>query len=169
MTAVAAVLEALILIPPPGQPGGLPRGMTVVDLGVKGVHLIPLTEAVRAACHRRAGDAVTVEGFYELSSGVARWAQELSREWVVLYTHCEFFSGEGIHAAIAWHQKRVSFGPCFTRTSRETAEPHYLAADRAGMAINVALRALGVHAAGGLDEFDTLGLGKRRWTSDWVV
>lgn len=83
--------------------------------------------------------------------------------------HCEFFGGEGIHAAIAWHQERVVFGPRFTRTPGEAAEPHYQAADRPGMAINFALRALGVHAADGRDEFHTLGLGKHRWTSDWVA
>jgi hypothetical protein len=169
MAAVAAVLEALILIPREGHPGQLPVEAAVVDLDVEGVHLIPLTEAARAGCQRADGDAATVEGFYELPNGVARWARELSREWVVLYVHLEFFGGEGFHAAIAWDQERVIFGPRFTRTPGETAEPHYQEVNRQGMAINLALRALGLRTRDGRDEFATLGLGKYRRTSDWVA
>lgn len=40
------------------------------------------------------------------------------------------FGGEDIHAAIAWHQERVVFGPRFTQTPREAAEPHYQSAGR---------------------------------------
>lgn len=46
---------------------------------------------------------------------------------MVLYAHCEFFGGDGIHAAIAWHRESVIFGPCFTRTRGELADPPYLA------------------------------------------
>jgi hypothetical protein len=165
---VAAVLEALILIPRPGHPGRLPADVPVADLEVEGVRLIPLTEPVRAGSQRSNDGAGVVEGFYELSHGVARWARELSREWVVLYVHLEFFGGEGFQAAIAWDQGRVVFGPCFTRTPLESAEPHYQEASRAGMAINQALRALGLPAHDGRDEFGTLGLGKHRRTQDWV-
>jgi hypothetical protein len=35
------------------------------------------------------------------------------------------------------------------------------------MAINAGLRALGIHTAGGLDEFAAIGLGRHRWTSEW--
>jgi hypothetical protein len=92
---VAAVLEALILIPRPGHPGRLPADVPVADLEVEGVRLIPLTEPVRADCQRSKDGAGIVEGFYGLSNGVARRARELSREWVVLYVHLEFFGGEG--------------------------------------------------------------------------
>jgi hypothetical protein len=38
------------------------------------------------------------------------------------------------------------------------------------MAINAGLRALGIQTAGGRhDEFATIGLGKHRWTSDWLT
>lgn len=166
---MAAVLEALILIPHRDHPGRLPADVPVRDLGVEGVRLIPLTEPVRADCQRSEGGAGIVEGFYELSNGVARWAGQLSREWAVLYVHLEFFGGQGFHAAIGWDRERVVFGPCFTRTPLELAEPHYQEADRQGMAINLALRALGLPADGERDEFDTLGLGKYRWTSDWIA
>jgi hypothetical protein len=166
---MAAVLEALILIPRADHPGRLPVDVPVVDLEVEGVRLVPLTEAVRADRQRSYRGAGVVEGFYELSNGVARWARELSRDWVVLYVHLEFFGGEGLQAAIAWDQEQVVFGPCFTRTPLESAEPHYQEAERQGMAINLALRALGLPAHAGRDEFATLGLGRYRRTKDWIA
>jgi hypothetical protein len=87
----------------------------------------------------------------------------------VLYAHCEFCGGEGIHAAIAWQQESIIFGPRFTRTRGELADPPYQAADSPDMAINAGLRALGIQAAGRCDEFATIGLDKHRWTSDWVA
>jgi hypothetical protein len=93
-----------------------------VALALGGTYLIPLTQAVRARCHQGDRDAGTVEGFYELTPAIARWAQELSRGWMVLYVHCEFFGGDGIHAAIAWGQESAVFGPRFTRTRGELAD-----------------------------------------------
>lgn len=166
---MAGVLEGLILIPVSGQAGQFPPGVPIVALAIGGTYLIPLTEAVRARCHRADRDAGKVEGFYELTQGIARWARELSRGWIVLYAHCEFFGGDGIHAAIAWHQESIIFGPGFTRTRGELADPPYQAADLPGMAINAGLRALGIQAAGGHDEFATIGLAKHQWTSDWIT
>lgn len=169
MTAVAGVLEGLILIPVPGQAGPLPPGIPAVTLAVGGTYLIPLTDAVRARCHQAGRDDGEVEGFYELTPGIARWAQELSQGWMVLYIHCEFFGGDGIHAAIAWQQESIIFGPCFTRTRREQADSPYQAADPPDMAINAGLRALGIRAAGRRDEFATIGLDKHRWTDEWAT
>ncbi|HCU93844.1 MAG TPA: hypothetical protein DHU96_14415 [Actinobacteria bacterium] len=169
MTAVAGVLEGLILIPVPGQAGPLPPEVPAVALAIGGTHLIPLTDDVRARCHQADGDASTVEGFHELTQGIARWAQQLSRGWMVLYAHCEFFGGDGIHAAIAWYQESVIFGPSFTRTRGEPADPPYQVAVRPDMAINAGLRALGIQASGGHDEFATIGLGKHRWTNNWLT
>jgi hypothetical protein len=170
MTAVAGVLEGLILIPVPGQAGPLPPGLLTVALAIGGTHFIPLTDAVRARFDQADRDAGKVEGFYELTQGIAHWAQELSRGWMVLYAHCEFFGGDGIHAAIAWHRESVIFGPCFTRTRGELADPPYVPADPPDMAINAGLRALGVQTAEGWrDEFATIGLDQHRWTSDWLT
>jgi hypothetical protein len=98
MADVAGVLEGLVLVPPPGGDGPLPPDVPVADLAVAGTYLIPLTDAVRARCHQAAGDTAVADGFYELTRGVARWAQELSRDWMVLYVYCEFWAGDGIHA-----------------------------------------------------------------------
>jgi len=37
------------------------------------------------------------------------------------------------------------------------------------MAIDAGLRALGIRSAGRHDEFATIGLGRHRWTGDWVT
>jgi hypothetical protein len=86
----------------------------------------------------------------------------------VLYVHCEFWAGDGIHAAIAWSDGSVVFGPQFTRTPNEPAESPYELADRPSMAINAALRALGIRANPPDDEFATIGLDRHRWTAQWA-
>jgi hypothetical protein len=169
IATVAEVLEGLVLIPVSGQAGPLPPDVPTVALATGGTYLIPLTQAVRAHCHQAYRDADIVEGFYELTRGIARWARELSQGWIVLYIHCEFFGGGGIHAAIAWQQESVIFGPCFTRTHGELADLPYQVADPPDMAINAGLRFLGIQAAGCRDEFAAIGLDKHRWTSDWAA
>lgn len=169
LAAVAGVLEGLILVPVPGRAGALPADVPAAALALGGTYLIPLTEAARARCHQADRDPGRVEGFYELTPGIVRWAQQLSRGWMVLYVHCEFFGGDGIHAAIAWQDESIIFGPCRTRTRGELADPPYQAADPPDMAINAGLRALGIRSAGRQDEFATIGLGRHRWTGDWVT
>jgi hypothetical protein len=71
---VAGVLEWLILIPVSGQAGPLPPEVPSVALATGGTHLIPLTEAVRAR-HQADPDAGNVEGFCELTRGIAHWAR----------------------------------------------------------------------------------------------
>ncbi len=166
---MAAVLEGLVLIPVPGQAGRLPPAMPATALAAGNAYLIPLTEEVRTRIHQADYDADPVEGFYQLTSGIARWARELSQQWLTLYVHCEFFGGGGIQAAVAWHQESVIFGPRFTRTHDEPEGPPYQAAQRQEMAINQGLRALGIHAVSPDDEFVTIGLDRHRWTDDWVT
>lgn len=72
-------------------------------------------------------------------------------------------------AAIAWHHGSVIFGPRFTRTPGELAEAPYEIADGQDMAINAALRAVGIHAAWPDDEFATVGLERHRRSSEWVA
>jgi hypothetical protein len=59
------------------------------------------------------------------------------------------------------------FGPRFTRTPGEQAESHYEMADGPDMAVNAALRALGVRAEPPADEYSTIGLDQYRWTGEW--
>jgi hypothetical protein len=169
MASVAGVLEALVLIPVQGYVSQLPHGVAVAELPVEGARLVPLTNEVRARFGVAAGASDKVAGFRELTHGIAHWAENLSDHWTVLYVHCEFWAGHGIHAAIAWSQGPVVFGPKFTRTPNEEAEPPYELADGPGMAINAALRALGVRAEPPDDEFATIGLDRHRWTAEWAT
>lgn len=166
---MAGELEALVLIGVPGEAGPLPAGLPVADLAIGQARLIPITDVVRARCHQAAPDAHKVAGFRELTQGIVELATALSWHWVVVYVHCEFWAGEGIHAAIAWHRGSAIFGPCFTRTPGEEDEAPYEVADRPDMAINAALRAAGIHAGRQADEFAALGLDRHRWTTEWVA
>lgn len=67
------------------------------------------------------------------------------------YFGAEFFGSDGNQCAVIYSESQTAFGPLIART-----------------AINPALRALGVTRSKGLDEFDTLGLGKHRVTEEWV-
>ncbi len=166
---VAGEFEALILIAVPGDARKFAAGLPVADLAVDDAFLIPITDAVRARCHPAAQDDEKVAGFRKLTHGIVERGLALSRDWVVVYVHCEFWAGDGIHAAIAWHRGSAIFGPRFTRTPGESAEAPYEIADRPDMAINAALRAVGIHAAWPADEFATVGLDRHRWTSEWVA
>jgi hypothetical protein len=169
MASVAGVLEALVLMPVDGYVPQLPDGVPVAELSVEGTRLIPITDAIHARYEVAAGSSDKVAGFRELTNGIAAWAENLSHRWTVLYVHSEFWAGDGINAAIAWSHGSIVFGPQFTRTPNEPAESPYVRADRPSMAINVALRALGVHAEPPDDEFATVGLDRHRWTADWAI
>lgn len=81
----------------------------------------------------------------------------------MLYIHSEFFGGAGLQAAVGWTDEKVFFGPSFTCTN----EPYQLVPP-AEMAINAGLRALGVIAAPGQDEYATVGLEAHRWSDDSI-
>jgi hypothetical protein len=111
-----------------------------------------------------------VDGFYDLTSGVAEWARRHSRHGEVAYLHTEFFGGGGFHAAVAWRDGAVAWGPLFTATSAGEAEDHYATVtDSRDMAVNVMLRWLGVQRVDPADEFAAAGLGRCRWTEEWAA
>jgi hypothetical protein len=66
----------------------------------------------------------------------------------------ETFGGPSADCAVVWHGGRVIFA--------EAVED-----DAEMFPSQVAFRLLGVRAAPGLDEFDTLGLGRHRSTDEW--
>ncbi|GAA4607037.1 hypothetical protein BJY16_006122 [Actinoplanes octamycinicus] len=161
---MAGTVEALLLkVSDEGRARLTPP---TVDLAAgTGLVLLPLTEEITEGLP---GDGV-VDGFYELTTGVADWARDLSRYGTVAYLHSEFFGGGGFHAAIAWRDGAVAWGPMFTATSAGEAEEHYtVAADRHQMAANVLLRWLGVHRGDAIDEYAAAGLTNGRWTKDWA-
>ncbi len=82
--------------------------------------------------------------------------------------HYEFFGGEGIHAATAWHRQSIIFGPRFTRTRGELADPALPRGGHPRTWRSTPGCGLGIQAAGQRDEFAAIGLGEHRWTNDWL-
>ncbi|MDI6105070.1 hypothetical protein QLQ12_41450 [Actinoplanes sp. NEAU-A12] len=135
-----------------------------------GLVLLPLTEEIVASVVPTAADDPPVDGFYELATGVAEWARRQSMDGDVAYLHSEFFGGGGFHAAMAWRDGAVAWGPLFTATSDGEAEDHYATVtDLRDMAVNVMLRWWGVQRADQIDEFTAAGLSRCRWTQEWAA
>lgn len=127
-----------------------------------GLALLPLTEDLRGQ--------ERVDGFYDLTTGIAERAREMSSRGVVAYLHSEFFGGGGFHAAIAWRDGDVVWGPRFTANMPGEGDEHYdVVADHLDMAANLLLRWLGVRRGEGIDEYATVGLNRYRWTDDWAA
>jgi hypothetical protein len=86
--------------------------------------------------------------FERLIVGVEKLAQHLSQHGMVAYVEATFTGGYGGHTTMIWeHGKRVG---------------------NAGDNINEVLHRLKVVPQAGLDEFDTLGLGRHRSTREWI-
>jgi hypothetical protein len=135
-----------------------------------GLVLLPLTEEIVASVVAPAAGGALVEGFYELTTEVADWAARQSLHGEVAYLHTEFFGGGGFHAAVAWRDGEIAWGPMFTATSAGEAEDHYSVVEGDGnSAVDVMLRWLGVQRGDQADEFAAAGLDRRRWTEDWAA
>ncbi len=91
------------------------------------------------------------EGFCKLSAVVADLLKNVSNSGSLAYVEAEFFGGAGGQSSIAWANGSVSSGPHHTED-----------------AINLALLHLGVQAIAPYDEFDSLGLGQKRHTKQWL-
>ncbi|MFC2133769.1 hypothetical protein ACFLTH_04060 [Bacteroidota bacterium] len=86
--------------------------------------------------------------FERLILGVERLAEHLSDRGLVAYVESTFTGGYGGHHTMIWENGKRSGKP--------------------GNDINEVLRLLKVVTHPGLDEFDTLGLGRHRSTRKWV-
>ena len=85
-----------------------------------------------------------------------------------MYVFGETFGGPGTQEAIGWDRGKLFYGPAGTCDCDADLEPGYHVAPRRDSAINVGLRAMGVQAAPGLDEYETVGLTRNRFTDDWI-
>jgi len=75
----------------------------------------------------------------------------------VLYVFAETF-GPGTQEAMGWFDQQPIYGPVGTCDLEIDREPGYLVVPRADNAINAGLRAIGIRAEPGLDEYGTVGL-----------
>ncbi len=98
-------------------------------------------------------------GFDRLTEEAVAAAETLSATRRVVHVEAEFFGGEGSQGAIGWEDGRVAFGPRLTQTPLEDRGDEYeVIAEGGDLAIDEALRWLGVVADEGKDEFATLRL-----------
>ncbi|GAA4935461.1 hypothetical protein [Actinoplanes utahensis] len=145
-------------------------GVPAVPLGADGEWaLVPLTDEIVAAILGDADETEAVDGFYDLTAGIAEWARQRSVHGDVAYAHVEFFAGTGFHAAVAWRAGAVAWGPVFTANATGEAEDHYEIVGRDDMAVNALLRWLGVDRGDAFDEFAAVGLDRHRWTDGWAA
>ncbi|WP_020663086.1 hypothetical protein [Amycolatopsis benzoatilytica] len=111
-------------------------------------------------------DAVTVvgapelPGFWKAPAGFDSALTACSMNGPVAYVEAEFFGGTGTQSAQVWDSGKVVLGPL----RLAEGEP----SSAAGSPISQALRQLGVVRGGHLDEFDAVGLGRHRDTSNWL-
>ena len=119
----------------------------------QGLSLIPLTEAFTVALKAQygAGLDIVFEDLSSLAGSAAHWAAQASHTSPVAFLEAEFFGGWGSQAGIGWQTGQIVFGPL-----------------EANHAINEALRWLGAKPDEGMDEFDTLRLGRYRATEEWA-
>jgi hypothetical protein len=132
--------------PPPTQ---LPGGLTIAALGESQIDRLTALEPGGYS-----------DGFIHLSEALERALSSLSRDGALAYVETDYFGGTGSQAAAVFHQGKVALKLALP-DSRELA--------RREDPINAALRMLGVEAAEGLDEFDTVGLGRFRGLDDLGV
>jgi hypothetical protein len=90
---------------------------------------------------------------------------ELSVFSPVAFVEAAYQSGAGEQIAVLWQAHKIILGPTATSWGHfGRAENKVRLGD---MAINCALRRMGVRTETGKDEFDTVGLGRKRNTEAW--
>jgi hypothetical protein len=144
----------------------VPEGLRTVSLPA-GLTMLPVTgEVVHGLDPAAVGDE-RIPGDWVFRQPVAALAREISHDRKVLYIFSETAGGPGTKETIAWHKGRLLYGPSGTCDIEEDLQPGYHLAPRDN-AVNAGLRAIGVQATDGNDEFGTVGLGRRRMTEDWL-
>jgi hypothetical protein len=144
-------LEALIGRADVLQPLTTFRAARVVPLSGE-LALLPMVEILRNAIQGQNHDPEKEPAwpFWYLSPEGAMTVAETCTEGALVYVEARFYAGVGTQASVGWANGALRHGPLS-------------AAD----AINRALRFLGVAPQDGKDEFETVGLGRRRATHEW--
>lgn len=128
---------------------------------VQGFALLPLTDSV---AHEIAGAHTSPDPeqplVADMAPGVALLAKELSLAGPVAYISTEYFGGTGGQDAVVWDGARIAL-------QLSDGEDDSIAWPNSP--VSQALRTIGVRAAAGKDEFDTVGLGTHRSTSGWAA
>lgn len=159
------------------------RQARVVPLDVDGLGLLPVTGVLAAditpaslcvlgagllpggtldAVHRRQAWLTGPEsGFDVLTPGLAALVEAGSVLGPLAYLEADYLGRHGRQAAAVWRSGSLVCGPLLLGRQEEFVA--------ASAPISVALRTLGVAAAGRRDEFVVAGLGRHRRTADWCA
>ncbi|WP_433268823.1 hypothetical protein ACQPZF_05225 [Actinosynnema sp. CS-041913] len=129
-----------------------------------GTHLVPLSGELWllpvtdfAVVPRVVGE---LPGFWKAPDGAGAVLAACSGAGPVAYVEAEYFGGVGQQAAQVWDGGAVVLGPLWLGMGSPLPA--------AGGPISRALRRLGVVKGEHFDEFDAVGLGRRRRTGDWL-
>jgi hypothetical protein len=127
---------------------------------VQSFSLLPITEALakELAVHQSGTKAALTKPMPGFSDGLHALAIEISHDSPVAYITTTYFGGRGGQGALVWNKGSLRFSP---------ATPGY-DQNWPNSPISQALRVIGVVAEEGMDEFDTVGLGKHRETQQWA-
>ena len=158
-------IEAVIFDGDP-ETAALPKGLLTVPLP-GGLTMLPVTAEMTSGLDPDAVGDERIPGSWNLQQPVAALSRALSRDRRVLYVFSETWAGPGIKESIAWRDGQLLYGPSGTCDIEADLEPGYQLVP-GDNAVNAGLRAVGVHATDGRDEYATVGLDKHRMTEDWL-
>jgi len=122
--------------------------------------LLPVTEALakELVAHRTEAKAAADKPIQQISDALQNLAVDISRSSPVVYINTYYFGGRGGQDALVWDKGSLMFSP--TTQGYNQVWPN--------SPISQALRIIGVVAEPGMDEFDTVGLGRHRETHRWA-
>ena len=145
----------------------MPDGVIIVQLTAE-LSMLPITEDQARRLDPGAVGSDRIPAGWMLRQPVAALARAISADRAAVYIHSETFGGPGTREAIAWRFGHLLYGPAGTSDIEQDLEPGYHLAWGHNNAVNSGLRAIGVVAAEGNDEYGTIGLDKHRTTEDWL-
>lgn len=128
---------------------------------VADLHIVPLPGRTDSDARQ---ESTSGDPMLFLTPEVEALAVDASAAGPIAYVEAEFFGSAGTQAAAVWQHGLLVFGP---------ATWEYSAGETRGVVpaelpINTALRKLGVGTGQEADEFDTAGLGRHRFTEEWL-
>ena len=124
--------------------------------------VLPLDDDLHEQLHSVYGTGDWHEAGVLLSSSDLAFAAKASRGAVLAYIETNYFGGQGAQCALLWRDGVLALKPGAMEEATARVRPRPL------WPINVVLKALGVAARAGGDEFAELGLERWRHTEDII-
>jgi hypothetical protein len=140
----------------------------------EGLALIPVTQLLTYAVAAKEPDLPANAKIPDFSSLVrpahltrplVAFLQESSAFGPLIYCEAEYHGGAGAQMAIVWQQESIILGPLFTRWGQFGQAFNKIKLE--DLAINTALRRIGLRPQRGKDEFEIVGLGRKNHTDEW--